>query len=106
MHKGRFAHIPLVASLASGLSRYHPSLGVRLVDAVLEEVRAGLEQNLPTAQQRRVAHVRLLGELYNYRLVSSDVVFSALYFILAFGAPRPAVGARSERRGERSCEWR
>lgn len=36
--KGRFSHVPQVASLASGLARYHPSLGVAFVDALLEEV--------------------------------------------------------------------
>ena len=36
--KGRFSHIPLVASLAANLNRYHPSLGVAVVDALLEEV--------------------------------------------------------------------
>lgn len=41
--KGRFTDLPLVASLAAGLSRYHPSLGIALPDALLEEVgvRAG-----------------------------------------------------------------
>jgi regulator of nonsense transcripts 2 len=42
-HKGRFSQIPHIASLAAGLSRYHPSLGVGLVDEVLEAVEAGLE---------------------------------------------------------------
>ena len=37
--KGRYSHASTVASLASGLSRYHPSLGIALTDAVLEEVR-------------------------------------------------------------------
>lgn len=36
--KGRFSQVPQVASLAAGLARYHPSLGVAFVDALLEEV--------------------------------------------------------------------
>ena len=36
--KGRYTDLPLVASLAAGLSRYHPSLGVALPDALLEQV--------------------------------------------------------------------
>lgn len=35
----RFTHIPLVASLAGGLSQFRDSLGVALVDAVLEDIR-------------------------------------------------------------------
>lgn len=42
-YKGRFSQIPHIASLAAGLARYHPSLGVALVDEVLESVAAGLE---------------------------------------------------------------
>jgi hypothetical protein len=35
----RFQHIALIASLAGGLSQHHDSLGVGLVDCVLEDVR-------------------------------------------------------------------
>lgn len=35
--------------------------------------------------QRRVAYVRLLGELYNYKLVDSKLVFATLHLLLAFG---------------------
>ena len=35
--------------------------------------------------QRRVAYVRLLGELYNYRLVDSKLIFATLHLLLAFG---------------------
>lgn len=35
----RFQDIALIASLAGGLSQYHDSLGVGLVDLVLEDVR-------------------------------------------------------------------
>ena len=35
--------------------------------------------------QRRVAAVRLLGELYNYKLLNSHVVFATLHLILAYG---------------------
>lgn len=41
--KGRFDDLPLVASLAAGLSRYHPSLAVALPDALLEEARSSCE---------------------------------------------------------------
>ncbi len=41
--RGRFTNIPLVTALAGGLAQYHDSLGVALVDAVLEDVRYGLE---------------------------------------------------------------
>ena len=41
--RGRFTNIPLVTALAGGLAQYHESLGIAFVDAVLEDVRWGLE---------------------------------------------------------------
>eukprot|EP00798_Chlamydomonas_sp_ICE-L_P014700 gene14700-20740_t len=41
--RGRFTNIPLVTALAGGLAQYHESLGIAFVDAVLEDVRFGLE---------------------------------------------------------------
>lgn len=35
----RVNHIALIASLAGGLAQYHDSIGVGLVDLVLEDVR-------------------------------------------------------------------
>lgn len=32
-----------------------------------------------------MAYVRLLGELYNYKLLDSKVVFATLHLLLAFG---------------------
>lgn len=45
----------------------------------------GLELNDYGMQQRRIAHMRFLGELYNYELVDSSVIFDTLYLILVFG---------------------
>lgn len=85
VHRGKYGHIHLIASLTAGLSRYHDEFAVAVVDEVLEEVRLGLELNDYGMQQRRIAHMRFLGELYNYELVDSSVIFETLYLILAFG---------------------
>ena len=45
--KGRFSQVPQIASLASGRSRYHPSLGVAFVDALLEEVSHNNPRHIP-----------------------------------------------------------
>ncbi|XP_065872743.1 regulator of nonsense transcripts UPF2-like isoform X2 [Euphorbia lathyris] len=89
IHRGKFGQINLIASLTSGLSRYHDEFAVAVVDEVLEEIRLGLELNDFGAQQRRIAHMRFLGELYNYELVDSSVVFETLYLILVFGHDTP-----------------
>ncbi|XWS75092.1 hypothetical protein CRYUN_Cryun01aG0055300 [Craigia yunnanensis] len=85
VHKGKYGQIHLIASLTAGLSRYHDEFAVAVVDEVLEEIRLGLELNDYGMQQRRIAHMRLLGELYNYEHVDSSVIFETLYMILVFG---------------------
>ena len=59
---------------------------MRVVDSVLEDIRLGLEANTPKFNQRRVAGVKFLGELYNYQLVESTVIFRMLYLLMTFGA--------------------
>ncbi|AQK53766.1 Regulator of nonsense transcripts UPF2 [Zea mays] len=51
----------------------------------LEEIRVGLELNDYGMQQRRLAHMRFLGELYSYKHIDSSVVFDTLYLIIVFG---------------------
>ncbi|CAJ1975643.1 unnamed protein product [Sphenostylis stenocarpa] len=85
VYKGKYGQIHLVASLAAGLSRYHDEFAVAIVDEVLEEIRVGLELNDYGMQQRRIAYMRFLGELYNYEHVDSSVIFETLYLILIYG---------------------
>ncbi|KAL9365459.1 hypothetical protein Peur_043332 [Populus x canadensis] len=89
VHKGKYGQIHLIASLTAGLSRYHDEFAVAVVDEVLEEIRLGLELNDYGMQQRRIAHMRFLGELYNYEHVDSSVIFETLYWILLFGHDTP-----------------
>ncbi|KAI5440989.1 Regulator of nonsense transcripts upf2, variant 3 [Lathyrus oleraceus] len=89
VHKGKYGQIHLIASLAAGLSRYHDEFAVAIVDEVLEEIRVGLELNDYGMQQRRVANMRFLGELYNYKHADSSVIFETLYLILIYGHGTP-----------------
>ena len=59
---------------------------IRVVDAVLEDIRVCLEINLPKLNQRRVSCVKFVGELYNYQHIESNVVFKVLYLMLQFGS--------------------
>eukprot|EP00249_Psilotum_nudum_P018824 c26978_g1_i1 orf=54-3764(+) len=85
VHKGKYSQVHLIASLTAGLSRYHDAFAVAVVDEVLEEIRLGLELNEYGMQQKRIAHMRFLGELYNYRLIDSSVIFDTLYLIIFLG---------------------
>ncbi|GAU44189.1 hypothetical protein TSUD_373240 [Trifolium subterraneum] len=89
VHKGKYGQIHLIASLAAGLSRYHDEFAIAIVDEVLEEIRIGLELNDYGMQQRRVANMRFLGELYNYKHADSSVIFETLYLIIIYGHGTP-----------------
>lgn len=89
VHKGKYSQVHLIASLMVGLSRYHDEFAVAVGDEVLEEIRLGLELNDYSLQQRRIAHMRFLGELYNYEHVDSSVIFETLYLLLVFGHGTP-----------------
>ncbi len=56
-----------------------------VIDNVLEQITSGLEQNDFQFNQRRIAEVKYLGELYNFKMVDSPVIFDALYRIVTFG---------------------
>ncbi len=80
----KFSLIGALATITADLTTYQP-VGVYVVDAVLEEIRVGLEINHPAQQQRRIAYMQYLGRLYLYRVCDSQVVFDTLYLLLTFG---------------------
>lgn len=84
-HKVKYGNIHLLAILMSALYRYHQSFAITVVDNLLESITLGLEQNDFKFNQRRVAEVKYLGELYNYKMIDSPVIFDALYRIVTFG---------------------
>lgn len=81
----KYNSIHCAANLLAGLVQYYEDVGLYVVDGVLEEIRLGMETNLQKMNQRRVSCVKFLGELYNYRLVESRVIFSTLYSFITFG---------------------
>lgn len=80
-----YGNISLLAMLTYDLQRYRPTFAISVVDQVLEDVRRGLEQNIYNTNQRRVAVIKYLGELYIYRLLSSGIVFDILWSLVTFG---------------------
>jgi regulator of nonsense transcripts 2 len=83
--KVKYGNIHLLAILASALYRYHQDFVTTVIDNLLEYVALGLEQNDFKFNQRRIAEVKYLGELYNYRMVDHPVIFDAMYRIMTFG---------------------
>ncbi|KAF3316810.1 hypothetical protein TWF173_001474 [Orbilia oligospora] len=92
--KVRYSNVSLIAIVVFGLFRYHQDFGIRVVDGVLENIRIGLEENDYRMNQRRIASIRYLGDLYNYSMIDSPVIFDTLYLILSFGyagTPQPGM---------------
>ena len=67
------------ASIISGLVSHHDWVGIQIVEDTLENIRMGLELNDAKYNQRRLAVAKFLGELYNYRLIDSALVFKVCY---------------------------
>ncbi|KAJ5953382.1 hypothetical protein N7454_000278 [Penicillium verhagenii] len=83
--KVKYGSIHLLAILVSALYRYHQDFVIGVVDNVLEQITLGLEQNDFKFNQKRIAEVKYLGELYNYKMIDSPVIFDTLYRIVTFG---------------------
>ena len=81
----KYGNIHLLGILLGALYRYHPAFVVKVIDNVVESISFGLEQNDFRFFQRRVAEVKYLGELYNYRMLEHPVIFDTMYKILTFG---------------------
>ncbi|KAI2780793.1 ARM repeat-containing protein [Daldinia loculata] len=83
--KVKYGSIHILAILLSAIYRYHPDFTVTVIDNVIESVIFGLEQNDFKFNQRRIAEVKYLGELYNYRMLEHPVIFDTMYKIMTFG---------------------
>ncbi|CAL1527027.1 unnamed protein product [Lymnaea stagnalis] len=81
----RYNSVHCAANLLAGVAPFHEHVAIQVVDGVLEDIRLGMEINLPKYNQRRVSCVKYLGELYNYRMVESSVIFKVLYSLITFG---------------------
>ncbi|XP_044721990.1 MIF4G domain-containing protein [Hirsutella rhossiliensis] len=92
--KVKYGNIHLLGILLSALHRHHPDFVVKVIDSVIESVSFGLEQNDFRFFQRRIAEVKYLGELYNYRMLEHPVIFDTMYKIMTFGYGGPPVPGR------------
>ncbi|KAN0070805.1 Armadillo-type fold [Elaphomyces granulatus] len=83
--KVKYGNIHLLAILVSALYRYHQEFVIGVIGNILESTTLGLEQNDFKFNQKRIAETKYLGELYNYKMINSPVIFDALYRIVTFG---------------------
>ncbi|KAF3039935.1 hypothetical protein E8E12_008264 [Didymella heteroderae] len=83
--KIKYSNIHLLAVILGTIHRYHQDFAIAVIDDLLESITFGLELNDFKFNQRRIAEVKFLGELYIYRLVDSPLVFDTLYKLLNYG---------------------
>ncbi|PLW05521.1 hypothetical protein PCASD_25639 [Puccinia coronata f. sp. avenae] len=83
--KVKFGNIYLLAIIVYDLSRFHPDFTISIVDQVLENIRYSMEINIFKHNQQRIATIKYLGELYNYRVIDSRVIFDTLWSFVTFG---------------------
>ncbi|KAF2503158.1 ARM repeat-containing protein [Lophium mytilinum] len=83
--KIKYSNIHLLAVILSSLNRYHQEFCMSVIDDLLESITFGLELNDFKFNQRRIAEVKYLGELYIYRMVDSGLVFDTFYKIVSYG---------------------
>ena len=83
--KIKYSNVYLLAVILGALHRYHQDFTISVMDELMEKITAGLEINDFKYNQKRIAEVKYLGELYNYRMVDSTLIFDTLYKLLNYG---------------------
>jgi len=83
--KIKYSNVHLLAVILGSVHRYHQDFAISVIDDVLESIVFGLELNDFKFNQRRIAEVKYLGELYIYRLIDSPLIFDTLYKLLNYG---------------------
>lgn len=83
--KIKYSNIHLLAVILGSLHRYHQEFTISVIDDILESITLGIELNDFKFNQRRIAEVKYLGELYIYRMVDSPLIFDTLYKLLSYG---------------------
>lgn len=83
--KIKYSNIHLLAVILGTIHRYHQDFAISVIDDLLESITFGLELNDFKFNQRRIAEVKFIGELYIYRLIDSPLVFDTLYKLLNYG---------------------
>lgn len=85
----KFYNIRYLAALLSTLNKDHPWISIAVIDGVVEDIILMMEINELHFNQRRIPMIRYFGELYNYKLSDSSLVFKILYLLITYGVYYP-----------------
>ncbi|KAF2279417.1 ARM repeat-containing protein [Westerdykella ornata] len=81
----KYSNIHLLANILTSIRRYHDAFAVSVIDDILESITFHLELNDFRFNQRRIADVKYLGELFVYRMVDTTLIIETLYKLLSYG---------------------
>ncbi|CAB0039926.1 unnamed protein product [Trichogramma brassicae] len=85
-HNVKYLNIRQVAYVLQGLASICDWIAPPVIDGVLEDIRINLEINQIKFNQRRIAMIKFLGELFNYRLIDHDDLFQVFYLLITFAS--------------------
>lgn len=85
----KFYNIRYLAALLAALDKEHQWISIAVIDGVVEDILLMMEINELHFNQRRIPMIRYFGELYNYRLSDSSLVFKILYSLITYGVYYP-----------------
>lgn len=85
----KFYNIRYLAALLAALNKEHQWISVAVIDGVVEDILLMMEINELHFNQRRIPMMRYFGELYNYKLSDSSLVFKILYSLITYGVHYP-----------------
>lgn len=89
----KFYNIRYVAALLAAFNRYNNWVSTLVIDGVVEDILLMMEINQANYNQRRIPMIRFLGELYNYKLSESSLIFKILYSLITYGIYYPQPGS-------------
>ncbi|KAJ2559170.1 mRNA decay protein [Coemansia sp. RSA 1933] len=87
--KVKYSSIYLVTMVLGALGNTYPWFVVAVVDAAMERIKLGLDQNLFSRNQRRIAEMRYIGEMFVYSIVDFKDISDMLYLMLGHGHSEP-----------------
>lgn len=87
MRQARFKYscIERIADLLSGINAIRPGICAFLLDCIQEEIFRGLDSPYKRDPQRMIGITRLLGELFNFKVVSAKTLLFMLYSFIHYG---------------------
>ena len=81
-----FAKVYCIASLLAGLVKFEEAFVINVIDDIMEQFQIGIEKEDFRQGPSRVRLARLIGELYSFKLIDSNVVMDVLYLLIGFRA--------------------